>query len=170
MSHVTLINESRHVHKGVMGHPRRSHNTRTNEPRHDQEGDMSRSCMSHVTESCHTNTWVMLGVKSHSFVSQSYESRHRVMSHSYMSHVIWVMSRAWRGHITLIKGSRHGVMSHSHVSHVIWVMSRRAREWASSCVNESCHTHTWVTSYDLCHISHVMESCHESCQTHTWFM
>jgi len=61
-SHVTCINEWRHIYEWVMSHVWMSHVTFTNESCHKYEWVMSHVRMSHVTrtnESCHMYEWVM---------------------------------------------------------------------------------------------------------------
>jgi len=101
--------------------------------------DMTHSCVWH--DSC---THML---SCHTYSAPWHHMCEWVMSHRWMSHVIfvneschtdeWVTSHVWMSHVTQMNESCHmceWVMSHRWMSHVIRV-------------NESCHTDEWVMSY-----------------------
>ena len=67
MSHVTCMNESRHIHEWVTSHTDMSHVTYMNESRHIHEWVMSHTWMSHVT-----------------YMNQSWNAHDRFHSKSYI--------------------------------------------------------------------------------------
>jgi len=124
-----------------------------------------------MNESCLTCEWVMSQMNQ-SCNASHYES---VMSHMWMSRVMYATVALWTSHVTRANEScRKWIMSHMWISHVTnkWVMrcvllcmshithlthasvmyramneSCHTCEWGMSHMNEACHTYEWVTSH-----------------------
>ena len=143
MSHVTHMDESRHVgmnrhtYEWFMSHLRMSHVSHMNEPWHTYERVMSRrsesyrTCMSHVTlmnESCHTYQCVT------SHIWMSYVTMMNESCHTYQ----WVMS-----HIVASKQAYHICMSHVRFERS--TVTQTIESWYISQVSHAYHL---VTLYD----------------------